>query len=82
MALTPPLVKPPGILSGTKCLTHSFMWMLLLEFHENDADGVWWHEYLSCFPYIPKRSEKDKIVVAWQHPRKLIAQEKVYKRME
>lgn len=48
----------------------------------NDTDDVLWHEYLSCFPHIPKSSEKDKIAAAWQQPRMLIAQERVYKRMK
>lgn len=70
IALTLPLVKPSGILSGTTCLAHSSMGMLLLALHENDADDVWNHKYLSYYPYTPKRSEKDKIAAACQHPRK------------
>lgn len=82
IALTLSLVKPSGILSGTRCLAHSSMWMLLLALHENDIDDVWYYEYLSYYPYTPKSSEKDKVAAACQHPRKLIAQERVDKRME
>lgn len=56
--------------------------MLLLALHENDADDVWYYEYLSYYPYTPKSFEEDKIAAACQHPRKLIAQERVDKRME
>lgn len=63
IALTLPLVKPTGILSGTTCLAHSSMWMLLLALRENDTDDVWYHKYLSYCPYIPRVLKKTKLLL-------------------
>jgi len=67
--------SPPG----TRLFTHHFI-LMLLEFHRDNADSL--VTYLSCFPYNPKSFKKGKIATAWQHSRKLIAQEKAYNGVE